>query len=252
MSSATLINKSSSKRWLWLLALAVPAACAYLWWQQSHQLDGEQAQAQQAKAVSHTTGGMWPSAGPGEGGSFIPKGPVGDVKPADFSQEEWDTLNQALEREPNKVQERNRLVSYLRFQRAVTKWSEMKDSPNVAERQGLARELVQQLPGHVANGEVNAGEAAMLLTAMATDLEPDPARRQAWVESQRNQLTSTQSPEQARALQEEKHRNEVFAAAQAEIVARYQKLPPASQDPAVLEAQLQALREKVFGGAQAH
>lgn len=249
MSTTTLIDKSSSKRWLWLLVPAALAVGAYLWWQHEQQAVGEQGQ--HAKALAPAPGGMWPTAGPGsgEGGRYIPNGPVGDAKPADFAQEDWDALNKALEHDPNKVQERNRLVSYLRFQRAVSKWSEMKDGPNIAERQGLARELLGQLPSHVANGEVNAGEATLLLTAVANDLESDPSKRQAWVEAQRTQLLSTQSPEQTKALQEEKQKNEIFAAQQAEIVARYQKLPPASQDPAALEAQLQALREKVYGGS---
>lgn len=243
--STTLVRKSPSK--LWLLALAVLAVGVYIWLRHGQaQSDQEQRQ----KALAPAPNGMWPSAGAagaGDGPGFIPKGPVGETRPADFTQEDWDALNKALEKEPNKVQERNRLVDYLRFQRAVSKWSEMKDSPNVAERQGLARELVQQLPSHVANGEINSGEASLLLTAVATDLEADPAKRQAWVEAQRSQLQGTQTEDQAKALQEEKRKNEDFARQQAELVARWQKSPVAEQDPATLERQLQALREKVYG-----
>jgi hypothetical protein len=243
--STTLVRKSPSK--LWLLALAVLAVGVYIWLRHGQaQSDQEQRQ----KALAPAPNGMWPSAGAagaGDGPGFIPNGPVGETRPADFTQEDWDALNKALEKEPNKVQERNRLVDYLRFQRAVSKWSEMKDSPNVAERQGLARELVQQLPSHVANGEINSGEASLLLTAVATDLEADPAKRQAWVEAQRSQLQGTQTEDQAKALQEEKRKNEDFARQQAELVARWQKSPVAEQDPATLERQLQALREKVYG-----
>ncbi|KGM39753.1 hypothetical protein JY96_06155 [Aquabacterium sp. NJ1] len=243
--STTLVRKSPSK--LWLLALAVLAVGVYIWLRHGQ---AQSDQDQHQKALAPAPNGMWPSAGPvaaADGQGFIPKGPVGETRPADFTQEDWDALNKALEKEPNKVQERNRLVSYLRFQRAVSKWSEMKDGPNVAERQGLARELVQQLPTHVANGEINSGEASLLLTAVATDLEADPAKRQAWVEAQRNQLQGTQTEDQAKALQEEKRKNEDFARQQAELVARWQKSPVAEQDPATLERQLQALREKVYG-----
>lgn len=245
MSSLTLIQKSPSK--LWLIALAVLAVGVYVLLRAGH-TEAEPASSQ--KALAPAPNGMWPSAGPGgagDGQGFIPKGPVGETRPADFSQEDWDALNKALENEPNKAQERSRLVAYLRFQRAVSKFSEMKDGPNVAERQALARELVQALPSHVASGEVNSGEATLLLTAVANDLEPDPAKRQAWVEAQRAQLQGTQSEEQARALQEEKRKNEDFARQQAELVARWQKSPVAEQDPATLERQLQALREKVYG-----
>ncbi|MBI3381137.1 MAG: hypothetical protein HY019_03940 [Aquabacterium sp.] len=244
--STTLVPKSPSK--LWLLALAVLAVGVYIWLRHG-QAQAEQDQHQ--KALAPAPNGMWPSAGAAgasEGQGFIPKGPVGETRPTDFSQEDWDALNKALENEPNKARERNRLVAYLRFQRAVSKWSEMKDGPNVVERQGLAHELVQQLPSHVANGEINSGEATLLLTAVAADLEADPAKRQAWVEAQRTQLQGTQSPEQAKALQEEQRKNEDFARQQAEVVARWQKSPVAEQDPATLERQLQALREKVYGG----
>lgn len=243
--STTLVRKSPSK--LWLLALAVLAVGVYIWLRHGQ---AQSDQDQHQKALAPAPNGMWPSAGVAgadEGSGFIPKGPAGETRPADFTQEDWDALNKALEKEPNKVQERNRLVAYLRFQRAVSKWSEMKDSPNVAERQGLARELVQQLPSHVAKGEINSGEASLLLTAVATDLESDPAKRQAWVEAQRSQLQGTQTEVQAKALQEEKRKNEDFARQQAELVARWQKSPVAEQDPATLERQLQALREKVYG-----
>lgn len=245
--SATLVQKSPSK--LWLLALAVLAVGVYIWLRHG-QAQSDQDQEQRQKALAPAPNGMWPSAGAagaGDGQGFIPKGPVGETRPADFTQDDWDALNKALEHEPNKAQERNRLVAYLRFQRAVSKWSEMKDSPNVAERQGLARELVQQLPSHVARGEINSGEASLLLTAVANDLEADPAKRQAWVEAQRAQLQGTQTEEQAKALQEDKRKNEDFARQQAEVVAHWQKSPVAEQDPATLERQLQALREKVYG-----
>lgn len=245
--STPLITKRSSRVWLWLLAGVAAVAAGWVWWQHSAgPLPDEQAAAPKtAASVS-----AWPvQAGPdgGASGPFISNEPVGDTRPPDFSEQDWQALNKALEKEPNKEKERNRLVSYLRFQRGVSKWSEMKDSPNVAERQALARELAAQLPSHVANGEVNSGEASMLLTAIATDLEPDPAKRQAWVETQRTQLQNTQTSEQAQALQEEKRKNEVFAAEQAELVAKWQQTPAQNRDPATLEAQLQALREKVYG-----
>lgn len=249
--SAAVINKSFSK--LWLLALAVLAVGIYVWLGRGQSsTETEQHAKALAPAPNDTKGtnGIWPSAGlngQADGAGFIAKGPVGESKPADFSQEDWDALNKALEKEPNKAQERNRLVNYLRFQRAVAKWSQMKDGPNVAERQSLARELVQEMPTHVANGEINSGEATLLLTAVAADLESDPAKRQAWVDAQRAKLQGTQSEAQTAALQEEKRKNEEFARLQAEVVARWQKSSVAEQDPATLERQLQALREKVFG-----
>ncbi|HEX5355389.1 MAG TPA: hypothetical protein VFW93_04165 [Aquabacterium sp.] len=245
---STLIDKSSSKRWLWLPVVAVAAAGAYVLW--LHSVSGADS-ASHPQALAPTPGG-WPittSAGNNEGQPLIPRGPVGDTRPADITQDAWDALNKALENDPNKVQERQRLVSYLRFQRAVTQWSEMKDGPNVAGRQALARELVEQLPLHAANGEVNSGEASLLLRALATDMEPDPTRQQAWIDQQLSRLQGTQSEAQAKALADEKRKNDEFAALQADLVAKWQNTPTANRDPATLEAQLQALREKVYGAS---
>lgn len=245
--STTLIDKSSARRWLWLPVVALAAVGAYVVWQHSSGGSEDRAQPQ---ALAPSPGGGWPitaTAGGSEGQPLIPRGPVGETRPADITQDAWDALNKALENDPNKAQERQRLVSYLRFQRAVTQWSEMKDGPNVAGRQALARELVEQLPLHAGNGEVNSGEASLLLRALAGDLEPDPTRQQAWINNQMNRLQGTQSEAQAKALADEKRKNDEFAALQADLVAKWQNTPTANRDPATLEAQLQSLREKVYG-----
>lgn len=244
--STTLIDKSFSKRWLWLPVVAVVAAGAYVAWQ--HTVSGVDGTTH-PQAMAPASGG-WPitaTAGNSDGQPLIPRGPVGDSRPADIAQDAWDALNKALENEPNKAQERQRLVSYLRFQRAVTQWSEMKDGPNVTGRQALARELVDQLPLHAGNGEVNSGEASLLLRALAVDMEPDAGKQQAWVDQQLGRLKGSQSEAQVKALADEKRKNDEFAALQADLVAKWQSTPTANRDPATLEAQLQALREKVYG-----
>lgn len=242
----TLIDKSSLKRWLWMPVVALAAAGAYVWLQHSAGVGTEGG----AHPLALAPAGGWPitaSTGSGDGQPLIPRGSVGESRPADIAPDAWDALNKALENDPNKAQERQRLVSYLRFQRAVTQWSEMKDGPNVAGRQALARELVDQLPLHAGNGEVNTGEVSLLLRALAPDLEPDAAKQQAWVDAQMNRLQGTQSEAQTKALAAEKRKNDEFAALQADLVAKWQNSPTANRDPATLEAQLQALREKVYG-----
>lgn len=248
MSSNTLIHKSSSAtRWVLVLLAVAVAAGGYVWWARQ-QAQAELEVSQQAQAAKQPTPwAMGATADGGQASPFFPKEPLGDTRPPDITQDAWDALNKALANEPNKDKERNRLVSYLRFQRAVAQWSEMKDSPDVAGRQALARELAQQLPQHVANSEVNAGEANLLLTAIARDMAPDPAKQQAWVEAQRKALQSTQTPEQAKALEDERRKNKQFAEEQDAIVAEWRNAPAAQQDPATLEKRLQALREKIYG-----
>jgi hypothetical protein len=103
------------------------------------------------------------------------------------------------------------------------------------------------LPLRARNGEVSSGEALLLLQSIVGDLEPDPNRQKAWIDAQLARLASTQSDAQAKALAQEKLKNDEFASLQGDLVTKWQNMPPANRDPAVLDAQLQALREKVFG-----
>jgi hypothetical protein len=247
MPSTPIRTSSSKHRWvLALLAVAV-AAGAYVWWARGQARIEVAASDQQALSPAKSSAWFAGGVAASQAQAFFPKEPVGETRPPDISEESWDALNKALDKEPNKDKERNRLVSYLRFQRAVAQWSQMKDGPDAAGRQALAHEIVGQLPTHMANSEVNAGEANLLLAALAPDMEPDPAKQQAWIEGQRKALQSTQTPEQVQALAEEQRKNKLFAEQQAEIVSRYQNTPAAERDPVTLEKQLQALREKIYG-----
>lgn len=215
---------------------------ALLWWQHEQPV-------QQAPVPAPQANG-WPLTGAEDKGLAQAAGSVqavGDVRPADFSEEDWAALNRALAHEPNQAQERARLVSYLRFQRSVATWRQMQDGPATAERQALAREVVAQVPDHVAKREVNAGEALMVLNAMAADIEPDTTRRTAWLADQQKRLQATQTEAEASALKAEKQKNEDFARQQAEIVAQWESTPVANRDPVTLERQLQLLRDKVYG-----
>lgn len=247
--STYLINKIFRQRWWWLF-VAVAAAVVCLWgWQRSHLLAGVA-----GRSPPSSSQPMMALGGPlnraSEDATLIPRGAVGDTRPADITPDDWDALNKALASDPHPAQERQRLVAFMRFQRAVTQWSEMKDGPNVAARQALARELVDQLPLHVGNGETNSGEAFMMLRAVAGDLEPDPAKQQAWMDAQISKLSHASTDVQAKAIAAEKRQNAEFASLQAELVAKWQGLPVARRDPADLAAQLQALREKVYGVGQ--
>lgn len=242
--SATWIQTSRQRYGLALATVLVAAVAAAMWW-----WPDQGAEVQATVAPSTASGmGAWPlSAQVGSSGASPLPEVVGDARPADFSQADWDALNRALANEPNQSQERTRLVSYLRFQRAVAQWREWQSGPVTSQRQSLARDVVAQLPGHVANGEVHAGEALTILASLAPDIEPDPTRRTAWLDEQKARMQATQTEAQAQALKAEKAKNEDFAAQEAVIVARWQSTPEASRDPVTLENQLQALREKVYG-----
>lgn len=245
--ATTLIRHRSRKRWLWALLPVALIALAAVWWARQ-----PAEQAQQAAAVPDTGRSVWPTAPSATSDDeadklLFSKERVGEARPADFTQDAWDTLNKALAGNTNKDEERNRLVSYLRFQRAVTKWGEMTNGPATPERVELARQVMQEMPTHVGNGEVNAGEAMMAVTAMAMDLEPDPARRAAWIEAQRERLKATETPEQAKAVREEQDKVKKFEAEKDAITARWMSSHEPGSDPATLQEQIDALRARTFG-----
>jgi hypothetical protein len=172
-----------------------------------------------------------------------------DARPADFSEADWIALNKAVEAEPDKPKERQRLVDYLRFQRATEQWRAIKGNPDVSHRQALARELLNMLPQHVANGELNTGETTLLLHAFAQDLVADPTQRQAWIDAQIHNLAAMQNPDLERTLAEDRRKNADFSRQQGEIVNKWTSGGPSRGDVAALETQLQALRERVYGSA---
>jgi hypothetical protein len=243
---STLIHQSTRKRWLWALLPVALIAIAVVWWVRQPVVHDEP-----VAAAPDAGRSAWPTT-PGTTSDdeadklLFSKERVGEAKPADFTQSAWDTLNKALASNPNKDEERNRLVSYLRFQRAVTKWGEMTNGPSTPERVELAREVMQEMPTHVANGEVNPGEAMMAATAMAVDLEPDEAKRAAWIEAQRARLRATESPEQAKAVRDEQDKVKKFEAEKDAITARWMSSHEPGSDPATLQEQIDALRARTF------
>jgi len=247
--TSTLIRQTASKRWLWMLLPVAAIAIAVVWWVQKP-AEGVQAQAASAVADGRSAWPTTPSTGSDDEADklLFSKAHVGEAKPADFTQDAWDTLNKALASTPNKDQERDRLVSYLRFQRAVSKWGEMTNGPATPERVALARQVVDEMPTHVGNGEVNPAEAIAAVTAMAMDLEPDASKRAAWIDAQRERFKSTETPEQAKALSDEQAKVKQFEAEKAAITVNWMKSHEAGSDPATLQEQIDALRVRTFGG----
>jgi hypothetical protein len=245
--ASTVIRLNSSKRWVWGLVLLVLVALALAWWVQGRA--GGESPVQVSASDGRSAWPTVPTAADETDKLMFSKEPVGEARPADFSQSTWDTLNAALANAPNKDQERTRVVSYLRFQRAVSKWGEMTSGAATPERVELAHQIMDEMPVHVASGEVNPAEAMAAIAALAIDMEADQSKRAAWIESQRVRLKATETPAQAQALQAEKDKVKRFEEEKAAITSRWMSSPEASRDPATLESQLQALRERVFGVA---
>ena len=162
------------------------------------------------------------------------------------SAEEWRALKNAVANTPNPKVETERIVKYLRFQRGFEQWQALKGSPDVAHRQELAKQLLQQLPERLRQGEASMGEAVMLAAALWDDLEPNEQIRKQRVDEAKAMLANAapkpDPAEQAKdvALQAEYKRRE------AAIVADWQARPAAQRDQAKLEEALDAARQAVY------
>jgi hypothetical protein len=237
-----IVARSHTSRWVPTLALILVGGGGTVWWlHATPPLDN---------LASKTGAGPVQTTGQVAVASLMSLPKVAtDARPADISETDWMALNKAVEAEPNKPKERQRLIDYLRFQRATEQWRAMNGNPDVSNRQALGRQLLNMLPQHVANGELNSGETTLLLHALAQDLSPDPQQRQAWIDAQMQGLAAMQNPDLERALAEDRRKNADFARQQGEIVNKWRSAGPGGGDAAALEGQLQALRERVYGTA---
>lgn len=232
----------------WVVGLAMLAlAGVALWWS-----------ARPGGAVGQREGGATVGQGVrvSHGGALGPGGEVPavaapsvlpDGRPSDFSPQDWAALKDAMSKTAKPEAELQRVVAYLRFQKAFAQWQALRDASDMARRQQLASQLVAQIPERLRQGEVTLGEALMLETALWTDLEPDEARRkvrleevQAVLASAAPQPDAAQQSHEAALLAEYKRR-------EAAIVLEYQSRPEAQRDQAWLEAQLDAARRSVYG-----
>lgn len=240
-------NQVWRRTWVWALVIGSLAGAGGWWWV-SHPEQPEQGPAEGVQASA------WPgvSAGSQSANSALVTAPpvMEDGRPADFTPEDWAALKEAMAKTPNPKAETERVVKYLRFQRGFEQWNSMKDSPDVAHRQELAKRLLEQVPERMRNGETTMGEALMLTTALWTDLEPNEAVRKQRIEESKAILANSSpkaDPEQqardASQLAEYKRR-------EAAIVADWQAKPAAQRDQAKLEESLESARRAVYASDQ--
>lgn len=243
-SMITYQNASSSKRaWILVPVVGVLVGGGLWWWQQGRSVD-TQAAVEPASSSQGIIRAL-PSAPTLDG---LPPPTLGGGKPADFTDDEWSALKEAMSRTDNPEQELERVVAYLRFQRGFEQWQSLQSSPDVAARRQLAEQLFERVPERLRQGELSMGEAVLLQAALLNDLESDEAARQQRLKAAQKALTEAaprpDSDEQAReaALLAEYKRRE------AAILADYQSRPEAQRDHARLEGALESARRAVYGG----
>lgn len=230
----------------WFLALVIGAAAgAGVWWWQARNVGPDEGVKPQAAAK---TAAPARSSEPTVDSALLVPPSVGqDGRPSDFEPEEWAALKDAMAQTPNPRAELERVVKYLRFQKAFEQWQSLQEGPDVATRRKLAEKLLQQVPERLAQAEVTYGEAAMLQAALLADIEPNEGLRQQRIEQAQAQLKAA-SPQSSPEEQERERRlRDEYERQQNVIVRAYQAQPENQRDPARLARDLDAARIAVYG-----
>lgn len=157
-------------------------------------------------------------------------------RPAHLSEAQWLQLRQALQDHPRREAEIRRVSDYLLMQSRVQAFVQARErgAPKT-ELAALARPLQQDLPGHLARGELAGAEALRLQAALlqATESSPEAARVALAVWRERWLQPSSTDP-----------RDAAFQREQQALLARWQA--GGGRDPQALERELDALRVRHY------
>lgn len=203
--------RSAGKQWFALLALIGAAMAAVLWWW-SHRDDAAlsepvtaSAPAPEAVALDKPVASVQPPAAmPTTEAAMMAQqvaaaqvverapamkpitGPV-TARPEFVSEMEWQMLKGVAQQNPTPDAELTRLVNKLRFMKQLELWQSMEHSNDMAKRQLLAEQLLDDLPQRVVNADLDKPEAQKLQASLLKDAVSDEQARKkrAEVESRR-------------------------------------------------------------------
>jgi hypothetical protein len=225
------------RTWFLALLLGVAVGTGIWWWQtQSGSQTAAPAEAQAAAKPKARKVSAEP-----ESALLVPPTVGDDGRPSDFTAEEWAALKDAMAKTPNPRAELERVVKYLRFQKAFEQWQSLQEGPDALTRRRLAEKLIEQLPERVAQVEVTCGEGLLLQASLMADIEPNEGMRQQRIEQMGTKLCDAGPAAIADPRDPEYKRRE------AAIVAAYQALPEARRDPTQLTKDLDAARIAIYG-----
>lgn len=158
-------------------------------------------------------------------------------------------LRATLAGQPDADAQVRRIVALARFRDQIAAYASGGEAMPAAERAQTARQLLAELPEHVARNEILPVQAQAMTASLLIDAEPDPAARAAKTEAARAQWdayarqTVGPSPAQdPRAL--------AYAQQSKDIVAQVQSsIPDPPQQQTLIAQRLQALRVQLFDHA---
>lgn len=171
--------------------------------------------------------------------------PAAAAPPAGMSAEQWTALQDALRDHPQREAELARISAYMAFQARQTRYRELLSSGPAGqeEARAIATALLQELPAHVARGEVSGGEAVLLQQSLFDTLASDAAARVQQRLALRDAIPVPRDVQAQVALDARYKREE------AALVREWGTRPAAQRDPTALAEALDALRQNIFADA---
>lgn len=158
-------------------------------------------------------------------------------------------LRRSLAGRSDAESEVQRIVAFARFRDRVAAYGENKDTLARADRTLLARQILADLPDHVARNELVPVQAEVITAALLTDAEPDPSARSAALNAMRRQWDAY-ARETVGASPARDPRYVAYARQSKDIVQQVQaSVPDPQQQQVVIARRLQALRVQLFDRA---
>jgi hypothetical protein len=226
-----------------LACAAVLLGATVWWWAQP---EGEGRPSAPGSPLTTSGSGHGRPAQPGTAPPAAALAAASEAVPPELTPAQWSALQQALADHPQREREIQRVLAYTRLQQRLAAWEALAGSADLAQRQAVAREVILQLPTHLANRELSAAEAEAILAEMALVLAPDPAQRASWMHAERQRWAAhapaTDLTEQQRARQQD----EAYQREAQALSTQWLATPEHARDPSALEASLQRLRERVY------
>jgi hypothetical protein len=171
--------------------------------------------------------------------------------PEGMTAEQWQMLQISLKDDPRRDTEIKRITDYMSYLSRLARFRALRADSAVDQAQArtLARGLLDALPRHVAQGEINAGEAQVMQQVFLDTLYADDPARATQGSLQRQRLAEV-LPASAEASAAAA-RDAQYQRAQAAVVAQWYAKPESERNPRELESSLDALRRSSYPPAAA-
>jgi hypothetical protein len=166
--------------------------------------------------------------------------------------QQWQQLNDSLRDHPDRDTEVVRISEYMAYQADLQRYRDLRGQPGSS---GAGTEVVQLaitldagLDARLQRNEISAQEAVLLKGALLETLESDAQRRKTMLDEWKARAQTAQA---SQAAQNPQHsgadaREALYKQQELALLAAWNAQPAYQRDPKQLEAQLDALRKKIF------